>query len=115
CGASGNAIGFVMDFDRVDFPQAVDSLASLAGVTVPREENPLRRGAQREQRPRRDLHQVLDAAARYYREQLRRHPQAQRAVTYLKQRGLSGEIAKRFGLGYAPPGWDNLLRAIGTD
>lgn len=113
CGASGNAIGFIMDFDRVDFPQAVESLASLIGLEVPREES----GTPRRQpeKPKRDLYQILDSAARFYREQLRSHPQAARAVDYLKERGLSGEVARQFGIGYAPPGWDNLLRALGSE
>jgi DNA primase len=118
CGASGNAIGFVMDFDRIDFPQAVENLAALAGVNVPRVESPhhTRTGQSGPaERPQRDLHHILDAAARFYRDQLKQHPQARRAVDYLKKRGLSGEIAKQFGIGYAPPGWDNLLRHLGGE
>ena len=113
CGAGGNAIGFVMDYDRVDFPQAVETLATLAGLDVPREEQPER--VVQQQKQQRDLYQILDAAARFYREQLRKHPQAKRAVDYLKKRGVTGEIARDFGIGYAPPGWDNLLQALGKD
>ncbi|MFT3931855.1 MAG: DNA primase [Spongiibacteraceae bacterium] len=113
CGAGGNAIGFVMDFDRVDFPQAVEALATLAGLEVPREEQPER--IVQQQKQQRDLYQILDAAARFYREQLRKHPQAKRAVDYLKNRGVSGAIARDFGIGYAPPGWDNLLQALAKD
>jgi len=112
CGAGGNAIGFVMDFDRVDFPQAVENLATLAGLEVPREQNEQPAARQQQQR---DLYTILDAAARFFREQLRSHPQAQRAVEYLKKRGVTGAIARDFGIGYAPPGWDNLLRALGAD
>ena len=113
CGAGGNAIGFVMDYDRVDFPQAVETLATLAGLEVPREAQPEQ--ASQQQKRQRDLYQTLDAAARIYREQLRQHPQAKRAVDYLKQRGLTGTIARDFGIGFAPPGWDNLLQALGKD
>ncbi len=113
CGAGGNAIGFVMDYDRVDFPQAVETLATLAGLEVPREEQPERVVKQHQQQ--RDLYQILDAAARFYREQLRHHPQAKRAIAYLKKRGVTGEIARDFSIGYAPPGWDNLLQALGKD
>lgn len=113
CGAGGNAIGFVMDYDRVDFPQAVETLATLAGLEVPREAQP--EHASQQQKRQRDLYQTLDAAARYYREQLRHHPQAKRAVDYLKNRGLTGTIARDFGIGYAPPGWDNLLQVLGKD
>jgi DNA primase len=109
CGAGGNAIGFVMDYDRVDFPQAVENLATLAGL----EEQPER--VVKQQQQQRDLYQILDAAARFYRDQLRHHPQAKRAIDYLKKRGVTGEIARDFGIGYAPPGWDNLLQALGKD
>lgn len=112
CGAGGNAISFVMDFDRIDFPQAVESLAHLAGLEIPREERPHDAPARQRQR---DIYELLQAAADFYREQLRSHPQRQRAIDYLKQRGLSGEIARDFGIGFAPPGWDNLLRALGQD
>src|SRR5690606_19970380 len=117
CGAGGNAIGFVMDYDRVDFPIAVENLATLAGLSVPREERdrPQRDSGREPAKPQKDLFNILDAAARFYREQLRHHPQAARAVDYLKGRGLSGEIARDFGIGYAPPGWDNLLQALGKD
>jgi DNA primase len=111
CGAGGNAVGFVMDYDRVDFPRAVETLASLAGLEVPRESQPEQ--VTRQQERQRDLYQTLEAAARYYREQLRHHPEAQRAVEYLKKRGLSGTIARDFGIGFAPPGWDNLLLTQG--
>src|SRR5690606_16109864 len=97
----------------VDFPQAVETLATLAGLAVPRESQS-EQAPQRQQRQR-DLYQVLDGAARYYREQLRHHPDAKRAVNYLKQRGLTGTIARDFGIGYAPPGWDNLLQMLGKD
>ena len=113
CGAGGNALGFVMDYDRVDFPRAVETLASLAGLEVPREEQPEQ--VTRQQERQRDLYQILEAAARYYREQLRHHPQSQRAVEYLKGRGLSGTIARDFGIGFAPPGWDNLLQTLGKN
>ncbi|MDX9875460.1 MAG: DNA primase, partial [Spongiibacteraceae bacterium] len=112
CGAGGNAISFVMDFDRVDFPQAVETLAHLAGLEVPREERAHEAPARQRQR---DIYELLQAAADFYREQLRSHPQRQRAIDYLKQRGVSGEIVRDFGIGFAPPGWDNLLRALGQD
>ncbi|MCB1687558.1 MAG: DNA primase [Halioglobus sp.] len=113
CGAGGNALTFLMEYENLEFPQAVDTLASSAGMDVPRE--PSRDGrdpAQRED-SNKPLYAVMEQAALYYRQQLRSHPQASRAVDYLKGRGLSGEIAKAFGLGFAPPGWDNLHTALG--
>ncbi len=98
CGAHGTAIGFMMEYAGMGFVDAVKDLASRAGVTVPEEE-----GRRREHRdgPRTvDLVEAMTLAARYYREQLKASP---KAIDYLKQRGVSGEIAARFGMGYAPP------------
>lgn len=116
CGAGGNALGFVMDYDRIDFPRAVETLASLVGMEVPTE------GARDDEHTnrRRQLYAVLETADQFYRSQLREQTSKQagslpdtqsnnEAVAYLRQRGLSGEVARTFGIGYAPPGWDNLL------
>ncbi|SDT87305.1 DNA primase [Halopseudomonas salegens] len=109
CGAGGNAIGFLMDHDRLEFPEAVETLARQVGVEVPREE--ASRGSRNTPSVRKDspLYALLEVADGYYRQQLRHHAQRERAVDYLKGRGLSGQIAKRFGIGFAPPGWDNLM------
>ncbi len=109
CGAGGNAIGFIMDYDRIGFPQAIESLSHRVGMQVPKT---TARDDGRDQH-RKLLYQILEQADHYYRQQLRQHPAARTCIDYLKQRGLSGEIAQRFGLGYAPPGWDNLLLALG--
>ncbi len=116
CGAGGNALGFVMDYENLEFPQAVDNLASSVGLSVPREESRPGSGpgSQAEEQSNRELYALMEQVARYYQHELRKHPQASRAVEYLKQRGLTGVIAKDFDLGYAPPGWDNLLRALGS-
>lgn len=113
CGAGGNALGFVMDHDNLDFPQAVEELARAAGMEVPREEG--RRGQKPRQPTDSPLYPLLEAAAEFYRQALRGHPTRKAAVDYLKGRGLSGEIARDFGLGFAPPGWDNLLKHLGAD
>lgn len=113
CGAGGNAIGFVMDFERLDFPQVVENLAQGLGLTVPREAS--RQAAGSTPPLRRDLYALLEEVAVFYRQQLRSHPQAARAVQYLKGRGLSGVVARDFELGFAPPGWEHLLRQFGTD
>lgn len=108
CGAGGNALGFLMEYERLSFPEAVEELARLAGVDIPREE-------QNSQQIERD-HQVkqqitlLDKASQFYREQLRSAPTRDKAIQYLQQRGLSGQIASQFQIGYAPTGWDNLLQ-----
>ncbi|WP_252176963.1 DNA primase [Endozoicomonas sp. 4G] len=103
CGASGNALGFVMDFDHLDFPTAVDSLASLVGLEVPREQHSQKRGPDHS-----PLYELMTKANAFYNEQLIKAADAPRAIQYLKQRGLDGQTCKRFGIGFAPPGWDNL-------
>ncbi len=112
CGAGGNAIGFVMNFDGVEFPEAVEILAKDNGMEVPREES---KTASRKQSENAKLLDVLERASKFYQHQLRNHDQRQEAVNYLKSRGVSGVIARDFGLGFAPPGWDNLLTALGSD
>jgi DNA primase len=105
CGAHGSAIGFLMNYEGLEFVDAVEELARMAGLQVPREA-----GAPR--RPTEGLYELLEAVATWYREQLRQHPEA---IDYLKQRGLSGEVAAQFGIGYAPAAWDGLIQALGTD
>lgn len=111
CGAGGNAIGFIMNYDQVDFPQAVESLAKDNAMEVPREESA---AANKKHSENNKLFTALEQASNYYQKQLRQHENRTCAVDYLKARGLSGKVAKDFALGYAPPGWDNLLGAIGT-
>jgi len=109
CGAHGTAIGFLMDYDRLSFPEAIEELAALQGLEIPRE-------ISFEQGPdHRPIYAMLDKVADYYHQQLRQHPEAQRVADYLQQRGLSGEVTTTFQLGFAPPGWDNVLRRFGTD
>ncbi|WP_286915995.1 MULTISPECIES: DNA primase [Pseudomonas] len=113
CGAGGNALGFIMDHDNLDFPQAVEELAKAAGMEVPREDSG--RNSKPRQPTDSPLYPLLEAAAEFYRLALRGHPQRRAAVDYLKGRGLSGEIARDFGLGFAPPGWDNLFKHLSSD
>jgi DNA primase len=111
CGTGGNALSFVMEFDRVDFLPAVEMLAKNAGLEIPREAAPDRAVTKQKD----NLYSILSESDRYFRQQLRSHQAAATAVDYLKGRGLSGQIAAQFGVGYAPPGWDNLLKAAGTE
>ncbi len=107
CGASGDAIRFLTEHLGLSFIEAVRDLAGRVGLQVPEEqvsaEEQQRRQKLRERRV--SLSDVLAQAAAHYRSQLREQP---RAVAYLKQRGLTGAIAARYGLGYAPPGWRGL-------
>ena len=109
CGAGGNALGFVMEFDRLDFLPAVEMLAKNAGMEIPREAAP----DQRVTKQKDSLYSILTKSDKFFRQQLRTHQGAKVAVDYLKGRGLSGKIAAQFGVGYAPPGWDNLLKVAG--
>ena len=112
CGMHGTAIGFLMEYEHLSFPEAAEELARQVGLEVPYE-GPTH--AEPQQRQRNDnLYDLLAQSDRYYRRQLRQHSQGPRAVDYLKQRGLSGEIAAEFGIGFAPPGWDNLQRELGA-
>ena len=104
CGAHGTAIGFVMEHTGMGFVEAVEELAKSIGVTVPQESSNV---PQHKVAP--DLYDLMQSATRYYREQLKKTP---RAIEYLKRRGLSGEVAARFGIGYAPDDWQNLKAAV---
>lgn len=106
CGAHGTAISFLMEYSGLGFVEAVKELAQSVGMQVPevRSESHQRRAEAGD-----DLYTVLLKAAQYYRAQLRDAPQA---IEYLKGRGFSGEIAKQFGVGYAPDGWQNLAAAF---
>ena len=111
CGAGGNAVGFIMDYERQDFPNAVENLAHIAGLEVPRED--LSPQQQVKQERRKTIYDLMEQVSAYYQKQLRSDPQSQRAIDYLKRRGLSGRIARDFNIGFAPPGWDNLLKTFG--
>ncbi|KAF0202203.1 MAG: hypothetical protein FD173_2006 [Gallionellaceae bacterium] len=104
CGAHGTAIGFVMEHAGMGFVEAVEYLAKSVGVTVPQEAS---NTSQHKVAP--DLYELMQSATRYYREQLKKN---QRAIDYLKGRGLSGEVAARFGIGYSPDDWQNLKAAV---
>ncbi|MDB5857305.1 MAG: primase [Ramlibacter sp.] len=107
CGKNGNALGFLIDYAGMNFVEAVKDLAGQYGMQVPEEDrSPAERARDAEQRQKQaTLTDVLEKAGAAYRQQLRISP---RAVDYLKGRGVSGEVAKAFGLGYAPEGWRSL-------
>ena len=107
CGAHGSAVKFLMDYERLEFPDAVEELAQTVGLTVPREGG-------RDERPREDktdLYALLDAAALWYEGELPRNPDAQ---AYCRKRGLDAETIKRFRLGWAPAGYDGVIKALGN-
>lgn len=99
-----------MELERMDFIEAIEYLASRLGLDVPHEDGDMPR---KKQQKAGDILTVLDQSAAYYKHQLRQHINAKQAVEYLRQRGLTGEVTAHFGMGYAPAGWDNLLRECG--
>jgi DNA primase len=113
CGATGNAVGFLMEYDHLNFPEAIEQLASRAGMEVPREKVDIEKARQRDRLQ--PLYELLERAERFYRQQLKSAPERDRAVNYLKGRGLTGDIAARFGMGFAPPGFDNLITGLSLD
>lgn len=106
CGAHGNSIDFIMQFDHLSFPEAVESLAKQIGLEVPRTTRSSEKAVSHTAH-----YELLDEVAAYYQKNLRAEP---KAIDYLKQRGLSGAIAKDFGIGYASPGWDHVLTTFGS-
>lgn len=100
CGAHGTALGFLMEYDRIEFVAAVEELAARLGLEVPRE------GGGQPQSPLASLYDVLASATNFFEQALRAHPVA---IEYLRGRGLDGETARAFRIGYAPPSWDALL------
>src|SRR4051812_39608850 len=106
CSAHGTALGFLMEHDHLTFVEAVEELAARVGLDVPHEENAMRAAA-----PSDGLFAILDKAAELYRQQLLG---SDRGKDYFKARGLNGETASRFALGYAPEAWDFVLKALGA-
>ena len=107
CGAHGSAIGFLMNFDNLGFVDAVEALAEMLGVAVPRDAQAVHRAAEGNR-----LYDVLAEADRVYRAGLK---DSSIAIDYLRTRGIDGPTAARFAMGYAPDAWDSLLRRLGTD
>lgn len=104
CGAHGDAIRFLMDYQALNFVDAVERLAARLGLTVPKDPQ-----TNAKAQLKLNTTTVLNRVAEFYQTQLKHHENASNAVNYLKKRGLTGQIAKAFGLGFAPPGWNNLL------
>ncbi|MDP5292082.1 DNA primase [Oceanimonas sp. CHS3-5] len=114
CGAHGTALGFLMEYDGLEFLDAIDELAAMHGLTVPREttggSSPQQQAAARAERQ--DLYGLLNDISHFYQQQLRSAPAA---IDYLKGRGLSGEVVKRFGIGFVPDQWDSVKRRYGKN
>lgn len=109
CGAHGSAIGFLMEYDGMHFVDAIETLAEAQGLEIPREAQTGHTAAQPDNKP---LFALLQRVAEYYDSELR---QCEKAIDYLKGRGITGETAKRFALGFAPDGYDTLLQQFPQD
>jgi DNA primase len=107
CGAHGNAIDFLLQYDRLNFPEAIEMLAQQAGMEVPRQAGSAY--SSEKVASQKTLYDLLEQVARFYQNQLRL-PLAEAAVDYLKQRGVSGAIAKDFGIGFVQESWDAVLQ-----
>jgi DNA primase len=107
CSAHGTAIGFLMAYDNLEFPQAVEALAEMMGLEVPRESS----GVPERKDDNEELYALLREADQIYRAALR---SSDKAIAYLKKRGVDGPTAGRFGIGYAPDAWDTVLKQLGT-
>ncbi|MBL4712531.1 MAG: DNA primase [Gammaproteobacteria bacterium] len=107
CHAKGNVIGFLMDYEHLSYIDAIESLAADAHLEVPHENDSF---AHQDKLDKQPLYDILKLASELFQQQLKT---SERAVNYLKQRGLSGEIAKQFKIGYAPDGWDFLISQLG--
>jgi DNA primase len=110
CGASGNAISFLMDFNHLDFVEAVEDLAAFVGVDVPREAANTNYQAPESKQDSSQLYAIMEQVAALYVQQFRANDEGKKAADYLKNRGISSETARNFLLGYAPLQWRDLLK-----
>ncbi len=109
CGAHGTAIGFLMEYDQMSFPESIQELADLVGMTVPTT------SFAAAQPSKQNMYDLMDKVSQYYVHQLQNHPQKTAFVNYLEQRGLSAQIIEHFNIGMAPDGWDNILETFGAN
>jgi DNA primase len=115
CGAHGNAISFMMEFDRLEFVEAIEELARFHGLEVPREKGARPAMSEEKKQQQQDDYTLMENVTRFFQQQLRQNSKSKKAIDYLKQRGLSGDIVKQWEIGYAPDSWDAVLSAFGTD
>lgn len=109
CGASGNVISFLMEYDRLDFVDTIEELASMYALEVPRDEKgKSAKSAQQysiDKQKKLDYYELMEQVSQFFRSQLKTHENSDKVIEYLKNRGLSGDVAKTFGIGYSPNDW----------
>ena len=111
CGAHGNAISFMMEFEKLEFVDAIEELAGMLNLDVPRE-NASNQGPQVSTEQKRSDYELMMHVAKFYQHQLKHHANSSQVIEYLKGRGLSGETAKQFMIGYAPSEWDSVCKTF---
>ena len=119
CGEHGNAISFLMEFERLEFPDAVEELASHYNMEVPREQTNRTPAQQKQDQKayiqKQDDYELMAKISRFFEQQLKVAADKNTAIDYLKGRGLSGEIVKRFGIGYISNAWDGMMKVFGIN
>ena len=113
CGAHGNAVSFLMEFDRLEFPEAIEELARYHGVEVPREQSKQNQKPSVGRAQLEDDFAIMEKATRFFQHQLKQHKNSPQVIEYLKGRGLSGETVKHWEIGYASDQWDSVLTQYG--
>ncbi len=117
CGAHGNSVSFLMDYEQLEFVEAIEELARLNSMDVPREQT----GGKTQHYPtvskeqKQSDYDLMENVSRFFQHQLKHDENGPAAIEYLKSRGLSGEIAQRYGIGFAPDKWDGALKTMGTN
>ncbi|EHU8077413.1 DNA primase [Vibrio cholerae] len=115
CGAHGNIIDFVMEYDHLEFVEAIEELASFLGLEVPREQRSYGSSAPSKTRAQKlELYDLMESISRLYKSELRKDTGVE-AIKYLKQRGLSGQIVAKFGIGFVPDSWDIVKKHFSQD
>ncbi|MBT1450373.1 DNA primase [Glaciecola sp. XM2] len=109
CGAKGNVISFLMEYDRLEFVEAVEELAKECGMTVPRTASNAPSQSPQQKSEREKDYQLMEEVTRYFQHQLKHATNAPKVIEYLKSRGLSGDVVKFWDIGYAPDQWDGVL------
>jgi DNA primase len=114
CGAHGNVIGFLMEYEQLEFVEAIEELARLHGLDIPRED--VKGKTQKYESVSREQklsdYDLLETASKFFQHQLKHDENSKKVIEYLKSRSLSGEIAQQYGIGYAPESWDKALKSL---
>ena len=119
CGAHGNAISFIMEYERLEFVDAIEELATYSGVQVEREQSNASPAEQRRQqiahKQKQGDYELLGKVSQFYEKNIKTHSDSKMVIEYLKSRGLTGEIVKQFGIGYSADSWDDMMNAFAHD